>query len=654
MAAQIAICSKAVTFLFCGRGCQRMSRAVLFSIVVSVGFIHLPSCGDDAMTGGVHHIGRVVKDVGSDVVEPPVGELCGDRVWDPTTIPVNQACLPAAVGSFKPVLEWTSTTPGDSHTTPIVGNLTDDNGDGKIDTEDIPDIVVGNRDGRFSVMSGDGSGLHWSYKLTTTAVEDSLLPATPAIGDVDGDGFPEVVVAGVNGVAAVNHDGSLLWLAAHQFWGESIRCGGVGLYDLDRDGVVEIVIGNVILDGPTGNVRGVGKYGRGSGHPEGLGVIGVAADLIGNPDLEVVVGNALYDVDGNALLTLDKPDGFVAIADFNADGKPEVVVAENGNVRLQRVDGSIVWAGSYTGNRIGPPTVADFDGDGEPEIGVAGNGQYLVIEGDGAKRWIRPTQDLSSGFTGSSVFDFEGDGAAEVVYADETRLWVFDGATGAIKLEETHHSSATCSEYPVIADVDKDGQAEIVYAHSLPAVGGGGLIGVSVVGDSKQSWQKGSPVWNQHGYSITNVSTALEIPKVTSPNWLNYNSFRSGDLTANTGGAAADAVLELVAVCTDDCADGTVRVVIRVGNSGVVELPKGVAVSAYRWSAQSHQLLETVLTDGAIQSGNTTVGITFSVPADLWLDGQLLIRADDDNGTELLAECNETNNAVVVSQSPCL
>ncbi len=41
--------------------------------------------------------------------------------------------------------------------------------------------------------------------------------------------------------------------------------------------------------------------------------------------------------------------------------------------------------------------------------------------------WQATTNDASSGNTGSAVFDFEGDGIAEAVYADETRLWSFAG-----------------------------------------------------------------------------------------------------------------------------------------------------------------------------------------------------------------------------------
>src|SRR5688572_270830 len=45
-------------------------------------------------------------------------------------VAIDESCLiEAHVGSFTPVIEWSSAAPGASYSTPIVGNLTDDNGD---------------------------------------------------------------------------------------------------------------------------------------------------------------------------------------------------------------------------------------------------------------------------------------------------------------------------------------------------------------------------------------------------------------------------------------------------------------------------------------------------------------------------------------------
>ena len=55
-------------------------------------------------------------------------------------------------------------------------------------------------------------------------------------------------------------------------------------------------------------------------------------------------------------------------------------------------------------------------------------------------KWQSTTQDGSSNVTGSSVFDFEGDGKAEVVYNDECYFRVYNGADGMV-LFETPSSS---------------------------------------------------------------------------------------------------------------------------------------------------------------------------------------------------------------------
>ncbi|MFO0568397.1 MAG: hypothetical protein U0263_22235 [Polyangiaceae bacterium] len=61
--------------------------------------------------------------------------------------------------------------------------------------------------------------------------------------------------------------------------------------------------------------------------------------------------------------------------------------------------------------------------------------------------WSRRTQDISSNITGSSVFDFEDDGKAEVVYADEVFVRVYDGTSGKVLFSQ-FRSSCTWYENP--------------------------------------------------------------------------------------------------------------------------------------------------------------------------------------------------------------
>ena len=52
--------------------------------------------------------------------------------------------------------------------------------------------------------------------------------------------------------------------------------------------------------------------------------------------------------------------------------------------------------------------------------------------------------------TASSVFDFEGDGKAEMIYADEENFRIFDGTTGAVLFADDTHGSHTRIEMPVV------------------------------------------------------------------------------------------------------------------------------------------------------------------------------------------------------------
>ncbi len=63
--------------------------------------------------------------------------------------------------------------------------------------------------------------------------------------------------------------------------------------------------------------------------------------------------------------------------------------------------------------------------------------------------------------TGTSVFDFQGDGKAEVLYNDECFFRVFEGATAKV-LYERPNSHRTQTEYPIVVDVDGDSNSEIV------------------------------------------------------------------------------------------------------------------------------------------------------------------------------------------------
>ena len=375
-----------------------------------------------------------------------------------------------------------------------------------------------------------------------------------AAGDIDNDGRNEIVALGYSfGSYAFRHDGTLMWMSTYprlQDVGGGLGSfgavgGGPVLADLDGNGTVEIVVGRMVIAGATGElIWDETTDTAGMGINDFLGPLPCVADLDEDGTQEVISGNTVFDSEGDILWQAAVPDGLCAVADvWPAVDGPEVIIVSNGFLRiLDRRDGSALWTrrleGRSTRNVGGAPTVADFDGDGQPEIGVAYAAAYGVYDPTCAARgggcigpgvlWTADTSDASSAGTGSSVFDFNGDGRAEVIYNDEHMFRVYNGVNGRVEFQEPN-SSRTRSENPTIADVDNDGDAEIIFSANAEAR----FIrefwtdpGVEVWGDRRGRWVGSRRIWNQHAYHIDNVEEDGSIPRRPAYSWRGHNSFR--------------------------------------------------------------------------------------------------------------------------------
>ena len=558
-------------------------------------------------------------------------------------VDIDAGCvLEVEPGGFTPVVEWqwaaNAVYPGydDIMATPAVANLTDDDGDGDIDEDDIPDIVFASfaggaytSAGTLTAISGDGSGLLWSvFSPGGYAIHSS---SSVAIGDLDGDGSPEVCAAGLSvSVVCLDAGGNLRWAAGSQPYGYG--CPALG--DLDGDGVSEVVFGREVFaaDG-TLLAQGTGGTGRSLSFP---------LDVDGDGTPEIVAGNTLYAADGTLLWSDGTADGPSAAGDFDGDGLPELVHVGGGVVVLTGADGVVWWTAAIPGGgNGGAPTVADFDGDGQPEVGVAGATQYSVLDTDGSTLWSQPVQDASSNVTGSSVFDFEGDGKADVVYADELTLWVYDGATGAVKLEAADHASGTLYEYPLIVDVDNDGATEIVLASNNYAYAG--WNGITVLGDASGTWRPSRPIWNQYAYHITNINDDGSIPAEQTPGWTLWNSFRAAAPSDRRTSDLADLRLGEPLLCTDTCTENRVQLAIPVENTG---LAGAEAVDVVVRKDDGSLLTSTRL---AIPAGAVGWVGPLNVTRGVWGAG-ITVQVDPSGAVE---ECDDANNTTTLTAWPC-
>lgn len=542
--------------------------------------------------------------------------------------------------------------------------------------------------------------------------------STIAVGDVSGDAVPDIVYAGRvvadrSQIIAIDGTGAFLW-KSHDLAGNDYPVktenAAVTLVNFDDDPQAEIVIGAAIFDhtgllvfDAAGDGLG-GGFGTNNGYYGGVSAV---ANLDADAIPEVISGRNAWKVNwvpGAAAgdpptvslveyWTAATDDGYPAVADLDGNGIPEVVLVANGSLHVLNGQTGLAFCAIDStdamcvanpalrtqaialpgGGRGGPPTISDFDADGRVEIGVAGAGSYSVydlnrageqiVQPSGAPapaagalfaRWSNPTQDNSSNATGSSVFDFQGDGAAEVIYNDECYMRVYSGSDGTVQLEIAN-SNATIHEYPLVVDVDGDGNSEImVVATGIGACNDPGYTtrqGLFVYGDVNDEWVPTRRVWTQHAYHVTNSDSTGNVPVTEVDNWLqpglnNYRQNVQGDGVFN----APDLTLG-ISVGLNLCDSGQHELQARVSNVGALGVPPGAVVTFYQGTDATGTNLGTAVTTEALLPGGSTV-VTLAVTAPVE-DTDYFAEVDGTTAVTV-AECDLNNNGAQVTQVGCV
>ena len=261
------------------------------------------------------------------------------------------------------------------------------------------------------MLLGNGDGTFRSGINSPTSREANVIAA----GDFDGDGRTDLAV-GLYGMGVVillgNGDGSFRESGSYAIAGS---VSDIAVADFNRDGRADLAA----LDYSTGTLKILLGNGDGTFQPP-----------------------VTYDTGGQT-------PGSLVIADFNADGVPDVALTHGAytttttvSVFIANPDGTLQAVRNIGIGTIDTPSIVvagDFNGDGKPDLVAVGSWSWTVLIGNGDGTFQqRSTTSYMSGTFSAVPGDFNGDGKLDValiadINGSEGILFLFGQGDGTFQ-----------------------------------------------------------------------------------------------------------------------------------------------------------------------------------------------------------------------------
>ena len=239
------------------------------------------------------------------------------------------------------------------------------------------------------------------------------------------------------------------------------------------------------------------------------------------------------------------PGGFVAVGDFNGDGRPDIAVTPFGtsgtvlDVALGNGDGTFQAPVSYTvGTNPEVMVVGDFNGDGKPDIAVVNNSSNTVsiLLGNGdATFQAAVSYPVGSNPESISLGDFNGDGLPDLAVANLTsnNVSVLLGNGNGTFQPASTYAAGSAPDAIAVADFNGDGRSDLAVTDS-PNYGGLSILPGS--GPSPAVALEASP--NPSGYGQTVSLTGLVSPATSTGSLTFYNGSTVLGTRSLAGGVA--------------------------------------------------------------------------------------------------------------------
>ncbi|MEW6277061.1 MAG: VCBS repeat-containing protein [Candidatus Eremiobacterota bacterium] len=467
----------------------------------------------------------------------------------------------------------------------------DVNGDGRAD-------ILGIRGGaqaQLTILHGNGDGTFGPPSATALpAIPAGILPAL-ALGDLTGDGLPDLAAAAGNDVLVLENAGGTFPAFASFNFAQTVTAVGVG----NLNGGPPDVLASTTDFAASGDLQVLSDYNPntnafGATAAVAVGAVGpravVVADFDGatGPDVCVACRDNLFGgVSGLVLLVNDgtgglaaqalipsseldqTPDSFAATnlqsADLNGDGRPDLaLVSDAAGVDLFLNTGVAPFLAQQPGSPAGTNpftlSILDVDADGllDLAVGDLGSSHLVVSLGRGGAAFGPTLVSRAQRYQSNAVADFNGDSRPDLLGVALDPTFTVTGLDLFLQQADGSFPNVPSLQFPLpppanildmaAADFDGDGDPDVAVTDDnanqvvfLRNDGAGNLANAGAVPTGRIPFRLAVADFNRDGRPDLAVSLPFPFPDGQAAVLLNQGGFTFGVQTtaSTTGGAIA-------------------------------------------------------------------------------------------------------------------